>query len=899
MIQKEKAELLSQKALTDIDYKELSLLQQAIFDGANYSIISTEIDGTIRSFNNAAAKMLGYKPEEVIGKHTPALFHDPDEVAKRADTLSKELGREVKANFEVFVAKAELGLIEELEWRYVHKNGSHIPVLLSLTPLRDKNNTINGFLGISFDISESQFIKRALKEEEERYRLLFERSSDSILLLKEDTFVDCNPATFQMFGCSREDIIGKSPMLFSPEYQPDGKKSIDEVLKNITNAVQGSTVSIEWQHLKWDKTPFDAEVTLNAIELQGEPHIFATVRDVSSRKIAERELENSRKQLLDQNQSLKLINHLSNQFHGNHSFKVFAEKILDAILGVTGTTHIAIYFIKKEPVSLELMASHGIDKKIVEASTILQLNDSLSGYALEKNEIVFTHDFNKAPRIEEQIKQYLLASNIQTGVSIPLTFQNRPFGCINLGYEEYKHFTDFEIETLQVVSNTISLALANAHQINDLDYMAHHDSLTGLSNRLFFHCAFADRIKKPSYQNAAVLLLDLDRFKEINDTLGHHIGDILLQQIGPRLSSICRDEKITLSRLGGDEFIVLIDDISDKKETRNFAEALLKQLREPFEINSILLEIDASIGIAQYPRDGKDSHALLRSADVAMYEAKNKGGGIKFYYRNDDKHTPERLALIAELNSATRDEQLELHYQPKVDLTTGKINGFEALVRWRHSDMGLLYPNKFILLAEMSDSIHYVTEAVLEIALKQQQKWYDSGYRLPVSVNLSARNLIDNRCVHFIEKMLIKYNIKPGMLELELTETALMQDPETAVALLNQISKLGVKLSVDDFGTGYSSLSYLRRMPINQLKIDREFVKDMLLNYQDSIIVSSTISLAHNLNLKVVAEGVEDKKTMERLKQLGCDFAQGYYICKPKVWSEIETWLKTNPLFIA
>jgi diguanylate cyclase (GGDEF)-like protein len=414
--------------------------------------------------------------------------------------------------------------------------------------------------------------------------------------------------------------------------------------------------------------------------------------------------------------------------------------------------------------------------------------------------------------------------------------------------------------------------------------------LTGLPNRTLFHKYFIEKIKNKKYRSA-LILLDLDRFKEINDTLGHHIGDELLQKIGPRLEQVFLKQTILLSRLGGDEFIVLIENISSKEDIIIYAESLLTTLREPFVVDSMKLELDASIGISIYPEDGKDSHALLRSADVAMYDAKSKGGGIQIYDRSADKHTPERLALIADLNSSIRGGQLLLHYQPKISLKNGKVSGFEALVRWNNSDMGLLYPDKFIALAEMSDSIHHLTQEVFRLALQQQKIWYQAGHCFPVAINLSARNLIDERCIHSLRESIHEYNVKPGMLELEITETALMHDPEMAINLLNQISDLGVKLSIDDFGTGYSSLSYLRRMPINTLKIDREFVTDMVSNDHDSIIVSSTILLAHNLNLVVVAEGVEDIETINRLKQMGCDLAQGYYISKPKPWNEMEQWL--------
>jgi diguanylate cyclase (GGDEF)-like protein len=516
----------------------------------------------------------------------------------------------------------------------------------------------------------------------------------------------------------------------------------------------------------------------------------------------------------------------------------------------------------------------------------------LSGLALKQGRILVSSDFSTDQRLEKNIKKALLDADINSGAVIPLIYQGKFLGSLNLIFKEKRIYSEAEKETLEIIGKNMSVSLANAQHMVELEFMAHHDSLTGLSNRSLLHMEFGQALASGNCKSAALLLIDLDRFKEINDTLGHHIGDRLLQKIGPRIDEVASHHESLICRLGGDEFTVLIYDIFDRDEIMRFAEKILQNIRRAFTIDSMVLEIDASIGIALYPDHGKDSHELLRSADVAMYEAKSHGGGVSLYDQTIDIHTPQRLALTAELGSAVRKGELVLHYQPKINLADDEVIGFEALVRWQHPKLGLLLPDQFIPLAEVSDVIHSLTENVLEMAIAQQQQWRLAGYRFSVAVNLSVRNLVNDRCVKKLEELLRDYQAEPGMLELEITETALMHDTERAVELLNKLSALGVKLSIDDFGTGYSSLSYLRQLPIDTLKIDRVFVKDMQRHEHDEIIVRSTITLAHNLNLKTIAEGVEDHATQQSLKMMGCDMVQGYYYSEAKDWPVIESWLR-------
>ena len=877
-------------------YRDLSSLQQAIFDGAHYTIISTTLDGTILSFNKAASRMLGYTQHELIGKLTPEIIHDPDEIRGRAKELSEELGVTIEPGFEVFIAKVRHGLAEEREWTFIRKDGARFPVLLSVTALRGEDGSISGYLGIASDITERKQAQRALQDESARYRALFERAGDSIFLMKADRFVDCNKATLQMFGCSRGQIINETPYRYSPEYQPDGRLSQDKALEKINAAFRGSTQFFEWQHLRYDGSPFDAEVTLNMVELSGEPHLLATVRDISGRKRVEAELAHSRHELLARNESLRLVNELSSRLHRGFDVETIVEQTLSALLGMSRTPHVAFYLLDGEKRRLRLAASHGINETLVQLGAVLPLTGSLSGIALSQGRLLVSTDFGDDPRLEPAVKAALVKQGFVSGVVIPLIYGEEPLGSINLIYNEKRGFSGLEIETLEAIGRTVSLSLANAQHMTELEYLAHHDTLTRLPNRAVLHAEFEKRlaIGKDNVFGGALLLLDLDRFKEINDTLGHFVGDALLKQIGPRLESVLDGRDILLCRLGGDEFTLLISDVRDRSELADLAQRLLAALKQSFSIDNMLLELDASIGIAVYPEDGADSHALLRSADVAMYEAKSKGCGFEFYDHSLDKHSPERLALMSELGGAIRQNQLCLHFQPKVDLRSDEITGFEALVRWQHPRQGLLYPDNFVPMAEVSELIYNLSREVIHQALQNNAMWKGEGYNFTVAVNLSVRNLVDERCVGVLKEALQINGVDPGMLELEITETALMQDAEGAVKLLARIADLGVKLSIDDFGTGYSSLAYLRRFPIHALKIDRVFVRDMLKNEQDAIIVRSTIALAHNLNLMVIAEGVEDNETLSALSLMHCDMAQGYFISKPKAWRDIAPWLISN-----
>jgi diguanylate cyclase (GGDEF)-like protein len=426
-----------------------------------------------------------------------------------------------------------------------------------------------------------------------------------------------------------------------------------------------------------------------------------------------------------------------------------------------------------------------------------------------------------------------------------------------------------------------------------LERIATTDELTGLTNRERFRARLDERIAAAGAtgDSFGVMLLDLDRFKEINDTLGHHFGDEMLRDLGPRLAEAVGPEGL-VARLGGDEFAVLPgENTGDADELEAIAQKLTECVQQPVEVDEMTLEVGVSIGISRFPRDGEDPHSLLRSADVAMYAAKEAHAGCKVYAAALDNNSVRRLSVLSEFRRALDADEIVVFYQPIMRMDGTHAHGAEALVRWQHPELGLLPPSDFMPIVEQTGLIGPLTRHVLERAVAQCAAWHQAGHKLTVSVNLSVRNLLDPDLSSLISDLLTIYRLNPKALELEITESMLMSDPDRSLVTLTRLSQLGVGLSVDDYGTGYSSLANLRRLPIDELKIDRSFVSPMLSDESDLIIVRSTINLGHDLGLKVVAEGVEDEATLHRLEKLGCDLAQGYHFSKPLPPEAFNKWI--------
>lgn len=428
-----------------------------------------------------------------------------------------------------------------------------------------------------------------------------------------------------------------------------------------------------------------------------------------------------------------------------------------------------------------------------------------------------------------------------------------------------------------------------------LIYQALHDSLTDLPNRTLL----VDRLNqlimsaKRNCRPILLLVLDFDHFKEINKTFGLETGDKLIKIVAKYLENAVR-ESDTVARLSGNEFAILMPGADVSQADACFYN-IKKALSNSVTANDVEVDIRYSVGGAAFPDHGSDPHILLRHAEVAMDQSRHSESDYLIYAPGMDAGNVRKLSLLTELRKAIENRTLTLHYQPKVDLASGKVVGTEALLRWRHKDLGFVPTIEFISIAEHSGLIKQLTELVLGMATQQYREWSEHGLTLPIAVNLSARNLLDHSLVNDIKNFLESSNMSPMDLHLEITESAMMAEPKRAKAVLESLNELGVRLAIDDFGTGYSSLAYLKDLPVNDIKIDRSFVMDMLRDKNDEVIVRSTIDLSHNLGYKVIAEGIEDQETLELLKQHGCDTGQGYHIARPMPPEDLIDWLSNYP----
>ncbi len=624
--------------------------------------------------------------------------------------------------------------------------------------------------------------------------------------------------------------------------------------------------------------------------------------DISDRKLAEEKIYFHNKYLASLHETaLALMNRLD------------LDDLLEAILSragaLLGTEHGWIYLVNNDKSRVVVRAGVGACKQTI--GFAMKPGEGLAGKVWLSGQPMIVHDYyNWQGRSIN-----FISTAIHSTLAVPLKSGQETIGIIGLGFvQNNRQLNDEDVTLLNGFAQLASIALENARlfktaqqelsertKVQELmRHQAHHDHLTDLPNRILFNqqlnhiLSQADKNK----EMLAVFFLDLDYFKVVNDTVGHDMGDQLLKGIAQRLSSVLYKEDI-IARIGGDEFAIIVNNISARETAAVVAQKIIDSLKSPWILGSHEFHITTSIGIALYPADGQTVEILLKNADMAMYQAKDLGkNNYQFYEPNMKDRISQRLALEHSIRRGLEQGEFVIYYQPLLDLSTRKIVGIEALIRWNHPRKGLISPAEFIPVAEETGLIIPLGEWILRSACKRNKAWQDSGYPpMRMAVNLSARQFQQQKLVKKVARILEETGLDPRWLELEITESIAMKDVEFTSKMLFELQKMGITIAIDDFGTGYSSLSYLKRLPIDILKIDRSFIRDIISDPDDASIVKTIIILAHNLKMKVTAEGVETQEQLNYLRQQGCDEIQGYLFSKPLPGEEIEALLSSSSLY--
>lgn len=617
------------------------------------------------------------------------------------------------------------------------------------------------------------------------------------------------------------------------------------------------------------------------------PSLVGARREAERRRAAEDALLTSQVDSQARGEALRLANETVRRLHSLTDPGAITREAIEVLIRQVHAPRVALYLLDDDRQTLRLSAEHRFDPAAVAAGRTLPVQGSLSGAALSSGDVLVCADLATERRLEPAVGRALVDGGFSSGVIIPLEGSESVLGTVNLIYQGAFEPTPTDVDTFRAVGRMVALAIENARHRADLEHRARHDQLTGLANRFGLRTDLDERLRQP---DAAVglVVFDVARFVEVNEALGYEVGDQLLQEIASRLRGASGCGFLHTARLGGDEFAAVCGACTSGDELEVRARSLLEILGQPYPLHGFELSVGLSAGAALAPGDGANGVDLIRSADIALRHAKQTAGGVVRYHSGMMRTTPERLELTSALRAAIADGQLTLYYQPKFRLSTRRLIGFEALIRWLHPTLGLLPPREFIPLAEMTDAIQPLTRWVMQTALEQLATWQQRDHQLTMAVNLSARNLNGRDCGVTLREIAHDAGVDPHDVIVELTETALMIDPVQAEHALHRIADAGACLAIDDFGTGYSSLTHLTRFPVRALKIDQSFVSTMLDSEQSRAIVRSTIAMARDLGLSTVAEGVESETVAEALLEMGCDEAQGFVLGAPVPPDEVE-----------
>ncbi|HET7776486.1 MAG TPA: EAL domain-containing protein, partial [Azospira sp.] len=698
--------------------------------------------------------------------------------------------------------------------------------------LVDVGQPQQGIIVIIEDIDQAKRQEESVRESEERYRQMFENNTSIKLLIdpEDGAIVDANPAAAGFYGYPLA-------LLRTMNIHQINELSPQEVQEEMALAAREARRYFNFRHRLAGGEVREVEVHSGPLLVRGRRLLYSIIHDVTARKRAEEQLKLSAKVFEGASEGILICDRDNRIMSVNRAFTE-----------ITGYSEAEV---------------RGRDPRVLNSGR---------------------HDTAFFATLWHHLKT---AGTWQGEV-----WNRRKDGEI---YPEWLSITTVWDEA-GAVSNYVAvfadISERKRHE-ERIRFLAEHDFLTGLPNRSLLH----DRLEQAvvhgqrSGESLALLFLDLDRFKNINDSLGHHTGDALLQEVGRRIQTCVRGAD-TVSRPGGDEFVILLSSITSPQDAARVAEKLLSTLTRPYQLAGHELVITASIGIAVYPEDGEDFQTLLKNADAAMYYSKEAGrNSFHFFTQDMNARVFERLSLENSLRRALERQEFLLHYQPQVDLASGRVIGFEALIRWQHPELGLVPPLRFIPIAEDSGLIVPIGEWVLQEACRQNRAWQEQGMpAVPVAVNISVLQFRQPQFETTVAEALESSGLPPAFLELELTESMMLHQGEAAVGLLDRLKARGVQLSIDDFGTGYSSLAYLKRLPLDKLKIDQAFVRDIATDPDDAAITATIIQMAHNLGLAVIAEGVETEAELAFLQRHACGAGQGYHFARPMPAAEVPAF---------
>ncbi|HPB91690.1 MAG TPA: EAL domain-containing protein [Rugosibacter sp.] len=841
-------------------------------------------DGFLEDCNPAALALLGYtNKEQLTGK-------SPEDLSPEIQPDGVRSSDKVRKLFELALQKGTL----QFEWTHLRANGESILLEVSLTAfMLDGARMVHALWR---DLSARNLTENALRKSQSRLRVLYESADDAIILFDNEGVIECNIAATTLFGCATiDDLKQATPSQVSPLKQPCGTDSAVLIKEHIQYAMQNSYQRFEWLHRRLDNgKTFTADVSLNALVLDGKLCLQSTIRDITDRKKSE-EIEKFRSEILELLTQELLLPHTL------EAIVLGVEKRLPGSL-------CGILLVDSEGKHLGHSVAPSLPDPFVEALTGLAIgeNGTPCGRAAFFGEMIVVEDFSKNP-IWLPYLPLLSKFNLVSCWSQPIfSSTGKVLGTFVIYFKEPATPSQQDISLLNHVGTLASIAIERAKMEEQVLRLAYYDELTNLPNRRLL----LDRLNKALSANArsgkysALLFIDLDNFKSINDTMGHSAGDVLLHFVALRLVSCVRHED-TVARLGGDEFVVMLESLKNNPtEALEQAEAtskkILNTLRAPYLLNNKEQRATPSIGAVVFSNKHElTADTLIKQADIAMYHAKQAGrNSVYFFNPQMEAKVSERVSLASDLHDALEKNQLSLVYQIQVN-RTGLALGAEALLRWHHPTKGMVSPLQFIPIAEDTGLIVPVGLWVLNEACAQIRLWQknEKTRHLVLAINVSARQFLQPDFVAQVELAVERHQINPRGLKIELTESVLIADVKEIVGKMNLLQTLGIHFALDDFGTGYSSLQYIKQLPLNQLKIDQSFIRDIETDSQDRSIVRTIIATAKSFNLEVIAEGVETIGQKNFLVDEGCYNFQGYFFSKPLPVEQFEQLLENE--FIA